>query len=65
MIILGHPILFLVPECAPDLSNPMSAATYAAEEIAEAKDGFVRYFSDEDGKTYHCERCGGEHLSGL
>lgn len=28
----------------------MSAATYAAEEISEAKDGFVRYFSDEEGK---------------
>lgn len=29
----------------------MSAATYAAEEISEAKDGFVRYFSDEEGMT--------------
>lgn len=37
------------PECAPDLSDPMSAATYAAEEISEAKDGFVQYFSDEEG----------------
>lgn len=37
------------PECAPDLSDPMSAATYAAEEMSEAKDGLVRYFSDEEG----------------
>lgn len=28
----------------------MSAATYAAEEISEAKNVFVRYFSDEEGK---------------
>lgn len=27
----------------------MSAAAYAAEEISEAKDGFVRYYSDEEG----------------
>lgn len=27
----------------------MSAATYVTEEIAEAKDGFVQYFSDEEG----------------
>lgn len=38
-------------ECAPDLSDPMSAARYAAEEISEAKDGFVRYLSDEEGMT--------------
>ncbi|KAI3367181.1 hypothetical protein L3Q82_008240 [Scortum barcoo] len=38
-------------ECAPDLSDPRSAAMYAAEEISEVKDGFVRYFSDEEGKT--------------
>ncbi|KAF7661276.1 hypothetical protein LDENG_00265520 [Lucifuga dentata] len=38
-------------ECAPDLSDPTSAATYAVEEIAVAKDGFVRYFSDEEGTT--------------
>lgn len=37
------------PECAPDLSDPMSVATYAVEEIAEAKDAFVRHFSDEEG----------------
>lgn len=29
----------------------MSAARYAAEEISEAKDGFVRYLSDEEGMT--------------
>lgn len=40
-------------ECAPDLSDPMSAARYAAEEISEAKDGFVRYLSDEEGMTTH------------
>lgn len=40
-------------ECAPDLSDPMSAATYAAEEISTAKDGFVRYYSDEEGTTAH------------
>lgn len=40
-------------ECAPDLSDPMSAARYAAEEISEAKDGFVRYLSDEEGMTAH------------
>ncbi|XP_049917299.1 uncharacterized protein LOC126400552 isoform X2 [Epinephelus moara] len=39
-------------ECAPDLSDPMSVATYAAEEISEAKDGVVRYFSDEEGNFY-------------
>ncbi|KAM6968653.1 uncharacterized protein LKV04_017516 [Tautogolabrus adspersus] len=39
-------------ECAPDLSDPMSAATYAAEEVTEAKDGFVRYFSDKEGNFY-------------
>lgn len=44
---------FWALECAPDLSDPMSAATYAAEEISEAKDGFVRYFSDEEGMTTH------------
>lgn len=27
----------------------MSVATYAVEEIAEAKDAFVRHFSDEEG----------------
>lgn len=43
-----HNCMFLL-ECAPDLSDPMSAATYAAEEIAQAKDGFVQYFSDEEG----------------
>lgn len=43
-------LLFLGPlECAPDLSDPMSAATYAAEEISAAKDEFVRHFSDEEG----------------
>lgn len=31
----------------------MSAARYAAEEISEAKDGFVRYLSDEEGMTTH------------
>lgn len=41
-------------ECAPDLSDPMSAATYAAEEISAAKDEFVRHFSDEEGT----ETCG-------
>lgn len=40
-------------ECAPDLSDPMSAARYAAEEISEAKDGFVQYLSDEEGMTAH------------
>lgn len=44
------------PECAPDLSNSMSAATYAVEEIAEAKDGFVRYFSDEEGMKTNSTR---------
>eukprot|EP00066_Takifugu_rubripes_P028619 XP_011617885.1 PREDICTED: uncharacterized protein LOC101078822 [Takifugu rubripes] len=39
-------------ECAPDLSDPMSVATYAVEEIAEAKDAFVRHFSDEEGTFY-------------
>ncbi|XP_036006752.1 uncharacterized protein LOC105939031 [Fundulus heteroclitus] len=39
-------------ECAPDLSNPSSAASYAAEEVIEAKDGFVQYFSDEEGTFY-------------
>lgn len=39
----------LFSECAPDLSDPMSAAAYAAEEVREAKDGFVRYYSDEEG----------------
>jgi len=46
-------ILASLPECAPDLSDPMSAATYAAEEITVAKDGFVHYFSDEEGMTIH------------
>nr|XP_019953442.1 PREDICTED: uncharacterized protein LOC109636263 [Paralichthys olivaceus] len=39
-------------ECAPDLSDPASTAAYVAEEISEAKDGFVRHFSDEDGNFY-------------
>ncbi|XP_007577238.1 uncharacterized protein LOC103155475 [Poecilia formosa] len=39
-------------ECAPDLSSPSSAASYAAEEVIEAKDAFVRYFSDEEGTFY-------------
>lgn len=39
-------------ECAPDLSDPSAAAAYAAEEIAHAKDGFVQYFSDEEGIFY-------------
>ena len=46
------------PECAPDLSDPMSVATYAGEEISAAKDGVVRYFSDEEGmKTNRKETC--------
>lgn len=45
------------PECAPDLSDPMSVATYAAEEISGAKDGIVRYFSDEEGmKSRSCSK---------
>lgn len=44
---------FTFAECAPDLSDPMSVARYTAEEISEAKDGFVRYFSDEEGMTAH------------
>lgn len=42
-------------ECAPDLSDPRSVATYAAEEISEAKDGFVRHFSDEEGMWKHTQ----------
>lgn len=41
------------PACAPDLSDPVSAAAYAAEELTEAKEGFVRYFSDEEGVKTH------------
>lgn len=44
---------FFFPECAPDLSSPSSAASYAAEEVIEAKDAFVRYFSDEEGMPMH------------
>lgn len=29
----------------------MSTALYVAEEISEAKDGFVRYYSDDEGMT--------------
>ncbi len=39
---------------------------YAAEEISEAKDGFVRYFSDEEGMEINSirqERC--QHFSTL
>lgn len=51
------------PECAPDFSNSMSAATYAVEEIAEAKDGFVRYFSDEEGmKTNSTRKKSSKHF---
>ncbi|MEQ2241490.1 hypothetical protein ILYODFUR_025838, partial [Ilyodon furcidens] len=39
-------------ECAPDLSNPSSVVSYAAEEVIEAKDAFVRYFSDDEGTFY-------------
>ncbi|MED6276149.1 hypothetical protein CHARACLAT_000373, partial [Characodon lateralis] len=39
-------------ECAPDLSNPSSTVSYAAEEVIEAKDAFVRYFSDDEGTFY-------------
>ncbi|TNN24961.1 hypothetical protein EYF80_064913 [Liparis tanakae] len=39
-------------ECAPDLSDPMSAAAYAADELTDAKEGFVRYFSDEEENFY-------------
>lgn len=45
----NNPAFRLPLECAPDLSDPMSAATYAAEEVSVAKDEFVRYFSDEEG----------------
>lgn len=34
----------------------MSVATYAAEEISEVKDGFVRYYSDEEGMKTPKER---------
>lgn len=51
---LKQTIQYLTPvfgslECVPDLSDPKSAAAYAAEEISEAKDAFVQYFSDEEG----------------
>lgn len=49
-------------ECAPDLSDPMSVATYAAEEISEAKDGFVRYFSDEEGMKAKSTRRFSKHV---
>ena len=42
---------FWAPECSPDLSDPMSVANYATEEMAEVKDAVFQQFSDKDGMT--------------